>query len=278
MRLIDALSPLISDPNGGIIALVGGGGKSAALFALGEEVAADGRDVVLTTTTHILDPRLEAKRQFDRVIIDARYAEPAGRQPKHPDAWDLPAPLPEGGRRIVLSAGEAPQTGKLKGIHPSQSAALRRDWGFIVVEADGARQRPIKAPASHEPVLPAAVDVVLGVVGLDCLEQPMDGATVHRPECFGALTGCAVGAPIGPAHIAALVSAPQGLFKGAPGGSRRVLVLNKADRCASTLPELLDAWQVLAPPCVDLILVCTLAEQNPAKRVRAHVKPGSSSL
>jgi probable selenium-dependent hydroxylase accessory protein YqeC len=79
-------------------------------------------------------------------------------------------------------------------------------------------------------VLPARAELVVGVVGLACLGRPMDPGTVHRPERFSAITGCAPGAPIGWEHLTALARHPQGLFKGAAGP--RVLLLNQADRGA----------------------------------------------
>ena len=128
-------------------------------------------------------------------------------------------------------------------------ARLSRDWAFVLVEADGAKHRSIKAPGDHEPVVPPSTGAVIGVVGLDCLGRPMDGATVHRPERFHAVTGCPMGAPIRLAHIATLVRAPEGLFKGAPparvGSScstRRIVSCRDPQRCSrrSSPP---DPWR-----------------------------------
>ena len=78
-------------------------------------------------------------------------------------------------------------------------------------------------------MIPACTDLVLGLVGLDCLGKPMDETTVHRSELFAAVTGCRPGETIRPDHIAALARSGEGLFKGTPHGALRVLVLNKAD-------------------------------------------------
>jgi probable selenium-dependent hydroxylase accessory protein YqeC len=263
MNLAGVLAPLLPDPEtGAVIALVGAGGKTSALFGLGQELAGNG--VLLTTTTHIFDPRLERGRGFDQVVLDPALAlEGAPVQ----GGWGPDGPVP--GRRIVLAAFAEPDHGRLCGIHPSRVAQLRRARAFVIVEADGAKRLSVKAPADHEPVVPASADLVLGLVGLDCLGRPMDAATVHRPERFGPVTGCAEGAPIRLEHLSALGRSPLGLFKGAPASARRVLVLNKADLCGLDPAGLIRGIQAAPPGWADLVLVCSLGEADPAKRVLA---------
>ena len=48
-ELLDALTPRLPR----VTALIGGGGKTTLLYALGAHLAARGRAVVLTTTTHL---------------------------------------------------------------------------------------------------------------------------------------------------------------------------------------------------------------------------------
>jgi len=268
MRLAECLLPLLARPeSGAVIALVGAGGKTSALFGLAQELGGGPTGVLITTTTHIYDPRREQGRGYDRLALAPALLEPPG------SAWDPGPDGPAPGRRLVLAARELPETGKLQGIHPLRVAELRRHWAFVLVEADGAKRRPVKAPAAHEPVLPPAADLVLGVIGLDCLGRPMDEGCVHRPEHFGAVTGCAPGAPIGLAHLAALSRAPGGLFKGVPASARRVLLLNQADRCALAPADLLRGLLAAGPVGAGLILVCALADPRPGARVLAQTQP-----
>jgi probable selenium-dependent hydroxylase accessory protein YqeC len=263
LNLAPLLLPLLP-PSGGVIALVGAGGKTSALFGLAGELAEGSPSgVLMTTTTHLFDPRLEPDRAFDQLVLAPDLAEPAG------PAWEGPAGP---GRRIVLAAREEPGLHKLQGIHPARIAELARTWAFIIVEADGAKRLPVKAPAAHEPVVPPEAGVVLGFVGLDCLGRPMDETTVHRPERFGPVTGCAPGAPIRLEHIASLTCSPRGLFQGAPAGARRVLVLNKADQCATDPEVLLRELRAAGPVAADLILVCTLQDPRPWARVLAQAQ------
>ncbi len=271
MRLGEVLRPLLpSAERGTVIALVGAGGKTRALFGLAEEFSAAGHDVVMTTTTHIFDPRRERGRPFDQVVLEPAWTEPPGTKTPDQDAFAEAAVQPGRGRRIVLASSEVPALGKLRGVHPAWIGMLA---GFVLVEADGARCLPVKAPGPHEPVIPESADVVLGLVGLDGLEQPMDAATVHRHEAFSTVTGCTPGAPIRIPHIAALARSPQGLFKGAPTHARRVLVLNKADRCPMTPGDILRELCAGEPLGIDLVLVCTLWAPDPEMRVLAQTHP-----
>lgn len=232
MSLAEPLLPLL--PGGaGVVAFVGAGGKSSALFSLGLELGARGRSVLATTTTRMAPPLSEpgGPGPGARVVLVPEM-EAAG--PGGPDGGPWPAPRP--GLTLLFSreTGECDAEGignatvKMKGIHPSWIPALRRAWDLVLVEADGSFRRPVKAPASHEPVLPPGTDLVVGVVGLDALGKPMDERTVHRPELFARVTGCPAGAPIEWRHLVALARHPEGLFKGA--GRPRVVLLNKVDK------------------------------------------------
>ncbi len=182
--------------------------------------------------------------------------------PRPPDA--TPGAVPGG---AVLVSREGDEPGKLKGIDPSWVPALRQDFDLVLVEADGSRQLPIKAPGPHEPVIPAGTDLVVGVLGLDGLGRPMDGQTVHRPERFAAITGCAAGAPIGWEHLAALLRHPEGLWKGA--SAARALLLNKADR-APKLPSLSQLRALAA----DLVLLTTLVDAESVGLLGPAEEPG----
>ncbi len=100
---------------------------------------------------------------------------------------------------------------------------------YLLVEADGAKGLPLKAPRKHEPVIPEATTLVIGVLGLDALGRPAERDTVFALDEFCALTKAKPGKAITPQHLAALIQHPQGLFKRAPAGARRAVFLNQAD-------------------------------------------------
>uniref|UniRef100_A0A7C4ELX0 Putative selenium-dependent hydroxylase accessory protein YqeC n=1 Tax=Fundidesulfovibrio putealis TaxID=270496 RepID=A0A7C4ELX0_9BACT len=193
-------------PGERVVALVGGGGKTSLMYALGRQLAGRGARVLVTTTTRIKAP---ARNLF---LLGSR-----------PDAPPY----------TLLTVGTAvePDSGKLVGVEPGDIPELMERFraDLVLVEADGAKGRPLKAPLAHEPVIPACADLVIGVLGLDALGQVVDGGTVFRMEAFCAVTGLVPGDVIGPDAYRALAEHPQGIFKGCPASARRVAFHNKAD-------------------------------------------------
>ena len=199
-----------------LISLVGAGGKTSLMFALAGELALAGQRVLITTTTHIFRPPGEVILEPDPSALEERLS---GR------------PIP--GEAIVLAGEENPSAGgpKLAGLGEEAVDDL---WmadvaEYILVEADGAKKRPIKAPRPHEPVVPRQTTVIIGVIGLSALGREADQETVFGFEEFKAITGIEPGTPIRPEHAASLITLPQGLFKSAPPEAMRVVLLNQAE-------------------------------------------------
>ena len=187
-----------------LVALVGAGGKTSTLFALAREARAAGLTAIVTTTTHIRPhPRLPLTGETDgeklRALVDARG---------------------------VVLCGRREPTGKL-----TLAAAVetcRRAADVVLVEADGAKMLPLKAPAEHEPAIPPCADAVVAVAGLDGVGQAVE-AVCHRPERVRALLGAGEGHLLTPADVAALLAHPQGGRKGVAEGMAFRCLLNKAD-------------------------------------------------
>jgi len=199
------------------LALVGGGGKTTLLRALTRELAKKGARVVATTTT-----KVRRKEAFDmgRVILTDR------------DGWreSLERALEADGRAFL--GRRLLPTGKVEGVRPELPDLLYSGKGAdaVLVEADGAAGRPLKAPKPSEPVIPSTVTGVVAVAGLEALGRPLGEDLVFRMERFHALTGLAPGSPLAPPAVARLFSSPAGLFQHAPEGVRRMAFFNKLDR------------------------------------------------
>ncbi len=99
----------------------------------------------------------------------------------------------------------------------------------MLIEADGARQKPIKAWADHEPPIPAFVDQVVQVVGLDALGKLLSEEVVHRAELFSKLNGLKIGEPITSQTIMGTLTHLEGGLKNMPPKARRVVLLNQAE-------------------------------------------------
>ncbi|MFZ6028398.1 MAG: selenium cofactor biosynthesis protein YqeC [Chloroflexota bacterium] len=194
------------------IAFAGAGGKTSAVFALARQCG----QAFVTTTTHL--------GNWQAALADRHLVLEPDR-----DISTLVQPSPAG---VVLVTGPATAGKRLAGVDVESLDALRRLALAcqipLLIEADGARQRPLKAPAEYEPAIPAFVGVVVLVAGLSALGQPLAPDCVHRPERFAALAKLQAGQPITPESVARLLSHPQGGLKAIPPGAHRVCLLTQA--------------------------------------------------
>jgi probable selenium-dependent hydroxylase accessory protein YqeC len=224
-----------------IITVVGGGGKTSFIFTLAKEAAALGKSVLITTTTAMFNPEYfespysESPAQpFDQVYIGP--AESLCSQPCEP------------GKVMVAANDHNPKRKKLIGYAPEALSTLldSNRFDLILIEGDGARMRPVKAPAAHEPVVPPQTDMMVGCIGLDCLGHPLDETVVHRPELLAEIAGQALGDPVTDQTLICLAESDQGLFKSAGKGTARTIVLNKADT-----QELVEQGTAVGTACLQ---------------------------
>ncbi|MCP4665590.1 MAG: putative selenium-dependent hydroxylase accessory protein YqeC, partial [Deltaproteobacteria bacterium] len=120
---------------------------------------------------------------------------------------------------------------KVEGISPKRADAMFQEplLDYLIVEADGAAHRPVKAPAQHEPVIPSSATVVVALMGLEAMGKDLGEEMVFRPERFERITGLVPGERLTPEILSRLFLSPKGLFKGSPPTARLVAFLNKVD-------------------------------------------------
>lgn len=152
----------------GVTAVIGGGGKTSLLRALGRELSRQHR-VVLCTTTKIY-PFLDLPCARTAAELNALAREP-----------------------LICTGTDAPG-GKLT-VPPVSLTELARIYDYVLVEADGSAGRPMKAHAAHEPVIPPEARRRLLVVGASGFGLPIETAA-HRPERYAALAGAALTDPV----------------------------------------------------------------------------------
>jgi molybdenum cofactor cytidylyltransferase len=205
------------------VALVGGGGKTTAMFVLAREY----RSPVITaaTTQMAIEQLTLADRHF--FIGDSTVLEIS--------------PL----AGVTLFTGPANDAGKTAGLSKNEMQHVldlaNRQQAPLLIEADGSKYLPLKAPAEHEPPIPDFVDTVIYVVGLSGLGQPLDAEHVHRPERFARLSGLSFGDAVTPDAIANVLRDPNGGLKNVPSTARRITLLNQADT-----PDLQAQVQIIA--------------------------------
>ena len=139
----------------GVTAVIGSGGKTMLLRTLGEELAASGRGLLCTTTKIFPFPGLPCARTAAE-LDELRRAH-----------------------QLLCAGTDEPGTGKLTAPE-TPMAVLAEQFDYILVEADGAARRPLKAHAPHEPVIPTEANQTFG--------RPI-AAAAHRPERYALLAG-----------------------------------------------------------------------------------------
>ena len=193
-----------------LVSIVGAGGKSTLLFAVGRDLAAPGAQVILTTTT--------------RVGAD---------QPREPICWSadpdaVEAALVEAarGRNLPLFVAAGRESGKIVGLSPAavNLLFLRTGADYVIVEADGAAGMAIKAPADHEPVIPGASTTVVVVASIAAVGRPIS-AVAHRPERLSGLIAARPDDHLTIEGMAAVLLHPGGGLKGIPERARVVMVI-----------------------------------------------------
>jgi molybdenum cofactor cytidylyltransferase len=239
-----------------VIVLVGGGGKTTLMFRLADELASSDRRVVTTMTTRIFVGQM--LRAPSRLVTEDEATLLA----------DLPAAL-DAHRHVIVAGEVIVEQDKVQGV----SAALLDRMAALpavdamIVEADGSRRLPFKAPAAHEPVIPASATVVVPLVGLDVLGQPLDAEHVHRPQLVAELTGAALGDPVTPAMLATVLAHPQGGAKNVPLAGRLIPFLNKAEDEATLTAAREIARLLLKEPRIDSVLIGAAQGDDPVREV-----------
>jgi molybdenum cofactor cytidylyltransferase len=230
-------------PRAATIAIVGAGGKTTALLQLAREL----NPCLVTTTTHfgrwqVVDP--------DRHFI-----------------WEEHAPMPD--IEPIISTGNTFITGQLEndkyiGLSNEQVEKLKQLAGYhdlpLLIEADGARQKALKAPAEHEPAIPPDTEVVIVIAGLASIGKPLLEENVHRAENFSKLSGTQIGEFITTETLVRVLTHPTGGLKNIPEKARKIVLLNQADS-----PELQATGNSIARHLLSSfhsVVIASLAAQS----------------
>jgi probable selenium-dependent hydroxylase accessory protein YqeC len=200
------------------IAAIGGGGKMALLLALGLEWAQAGGRPLLLPTTRIADHAERGLRGVRTVVL-----------PPARTAWP---PLSFLGGELLVVGRRGDRPGLLESIQSDEIGALAEQSkaDLVLVKADGARGRSLKAHRDGEPVVPLDASLVIAVAGLDVWGQPLDDEHVHRAELFAERTGASPGTRLEDDAFYAALADPAGYRAAVPSAARYVVFLNQADR------------------------------------------------
>lgn len=152
----------------GIVALVGAGGKTTVLSKLVEYGRLKGQPIVVTTTTRLYESQVAHYEpiythninEADEYCTDRLLHGYCG-------AWFT------GITGTKVDSLDCDLIDGLSKLHPN--------WQ-IVVEADGAKEKWLKAPKTTEPIIPSLTKTTIGLVNLQMLGAPLDDEHVHNIE------------------------------------------------------------------------------------------------
>lgn len=243
------------------IAFVGAGGKTTALFQLARDLSASKGEsrkkpaVVVTSTTHLHVNQVR--------LADSHWI---GVQPE--DLTGLGDDLH--GVTLVTGPVDGDRTTGLNDKLMLWLYEFCRSHSLpMLIEADGSRQKPLKAPADHEPVIPEWVETVVVVAGLTGLGKPLTGEVVHRPEIFAQLSGLKVGETITPEALIRVLTHPSGGMRNIPLGARRVVLLNQADTPALQAQAKMIAQGLL--PCFHAAVAASLNPRSTIPDIQSEI-------
>lgn len=292
---------LITEPSTPfVIALVGGGGKTSTAFWLAQEYKKRGHCVFVSTTTKMYLPD---KHQADYFIssadlINKSVVLSADKSNNQIDSQpinrslssDLESPQNVMETPLLISRlqpkksepsitfcyqkiiNETSATGKKKvaGITPEWVDKLKNDSPFTVfiIEADGAKCLPIKAPSGHEPCIPLSSDMVIGVTGAEIIHTRASPERIHRWNIFSALTQCSEGDDMDHRVFSHLIADPQGMFKQAPKHATKIWLINKVDlACSYSTVKQLAEKVITDNQKLDEIWLAAMCDHTPIREI-----------
>lgn len=211
MKLFKELN--ISLDKNELISMTGGGGKTTSMFRLGRELLKHGKRVLISTTTAIFKPNEDSYENL-YLTEDIDYKDIKGSN-----------------SGLTVIGEEISKNNKLIGVDGEviDDIFKMETFDYIIIEADGSKRKSIKAPASHEPVIPSLTTKMVGLIGMDCVNKKIYEQNVHRTDIFCGVTNSKIGDIINKDVIYNLIIAKEGIFKSTPVNSEKYLILNKVE-------------------------------------------------
>lgn len=207
MKLHEAFNVLRGD----VVAFIGAGGKTSTLIGLGHELAEIGWRVLATTTAFIHQDQLN--------LLPCALRYDSGHEA-------ISSALTE--HHFVFLHGDIID-GMVYGCPQPYIRQLMDtiDSDVLLVKADFADSRLMKAPLENEPLIPADTSLVIPVASLSVLGQPFDDEHVYNLKAIHARYGFPMDKPIKSPWLAQVLRDETLGLRGVPEGRRIVAFLNR---------------------------------------------------
>ncbi|MEA3285775.1 MAG: selenium cofactor biosynthesis protein YqeC [Candidatus Marinimicrobia bacterium] len=192
------------------IGILGGGGKTALLHTLGDELARYHAHVILSSLTK------SGVSDIHKVHFYPEF-----------DSEENRPGLLESNPLYIMGAVEHAE--KLLGLNEDELHNLYKASDLTIFECDGARKKPFKAHQPFDPMIPNYATHAIILVGADAVGAKVDGKFVHRPELFRELWEVNANFVLDPAFIAKVLTSQYGYLQKVPAGIEVAYFVNKAD-------------------------------------------------
>lgn len=200
-----------------LISVIGGGGKTTFIESMANHCKKKS-SVLITTTTAMFYPCASIDEYYFGEDFDFLLFNRNEKKINHCEGlYSKIINTDYGDKAIGLSVDKLDALSSLN------------VFDLILVEADGAKRKPLKAYAMHEPVIPKSSQIVVVVMGLKALDQPIDEGLIHRSELFCKLVGKDEGALVSIEDYINAFNGEEGFLKGVPEASRIIVLLNQSD-------------------------------------------------
>lgn len=252
MRLQDAFGVARGD----VVAFIGAGGKTTALITMGYELSDDGWRVLATTSTHIREEQL-------RLMPHALHHSTS------PEA--ISAALSDYGFVFIY---DTIRDGKVYGTALDWTKQLLDtvDSDVLLVEADEAGGRPLKAPYEDEPHIPQEVSLVIPIISLDALNKPLNDEYIYNPQAVIERYGFQQDGRVRLPWIAQIWRDEELGLRGIPDNARVVGFLNRTPETGYLRARArLIAKMALRSPRFQGIALGSVRASNPVMEVQRTV-------
>ena len=187
-----------------MISLVGGGGKTATMFYIGNFFANMGKKVIITTSTHIAKPDKFVEIKSAKELCNISF----------------------GDEPVVVGIDEGK---KLSSLPVSELEKFKDYADVVLVEADGAKRLPIKIPREeNEPVIPKCSDVCIVCMGIDAVGKALKEKCFRFERAYD-IFGWSEEHILTCEDVARILTSKYAGLKGVDD-LRTVFVINKADK------------------------------------------------
>ena len=205
-----------------VITVVGAGGKTSTIFELGNELSNLNKKTIITTTTHM-------KLDKDFLLIDEDF-----------NIENLKKILQ---KNNLIKIGKKESDYKVKRLDEDTLKRCIDISDFLLIEGDGSKRLPLKAPKDNEPVIIQETDLVIGLIGFDSLDKKIE-EICHRPELVSKLLHKNIKENINIFDLVEIIKNKNGLKKNV--NCKYKVIINKVDKL-----EYLDKCQKIAQLCLE---------------------------